>query len=426
MSGAYLILENGVVFKGRSFGYDAQAVGELVFSTAMTGYLETLADPVYYGQIVLQTFPLIGNYGVIPSDFGSGPVHLKAYIVREWCQEPSNFRNEGDLDSFLRKWRVPGLFGIDTRALTRILRENGVMNAMVSKTPELSADQWAALRGYRITGAVAAVCEGGGAGSLERGAVAAVCEGGGAGSLKRDAGSIERGVGLLERESGLLGQGAGSLKQGAGSLKRGAGLLERGAGARVVIWDFGGAARLVGQFEACGISPVIAGHDTAANDICAAKPDGVVLSGGPGDPVENTHIIEEIGKLCGSGIPILGVGLGHQMLAHARGAGILKLPFGHRGANQPVLELESGRVFVTSQNHGYTVAPDSLPNTAAVSYTNLSDGTCEGIDYNDIPAFSVQFTPTEDIVARFLAAMRDGRTTGDSRHTGGGMNHAAE
>ena len=145
MSDVYLVLENGTVFKGLSFGYSGEAVGGLVFTTKMTGYMETLADPAYSGKIVLQTFPLIGNYGVIPEEFGSGPVHLKAYIVRQWCQEPSNFRSEGNLDTFLRENKTPGLCGIDTRALMRIIRENGAMNAIVSLTPELSAAQRSAL-----------------------------------------------------------------------------------------------------------------------------------------------------------------------------------------------------------------------------------------------------------------------------------------
>ena len=157
MGEAYLLLDNGTVFEGRPFGYIGEAVGELVFSTAMTGYLEALSDPAYHGQILLQTFPLIGNYGVIPRDFGSGPIHLKAYIVRQWCQEPSNFRSEGNLDSFLRERGIPGLYGIDTRALTRIIRENGTMNAMISTCPELCEDRLASLRGYRVAGAVAAV-----------------------------------------------------------------------------------------------------------------------------------------------------------------------------------------------------------------------------------------------------------------------------
>ena len=145
MSDSYLILENGAVFKGLSFGYDGEAAGKLVFSTKMTGYMETLADPAYSGQIVLQTFPLIGNYGVIPDEFGSGPVHLKAYIVREWCQEPSNFKSEGDLDTFLRENGIPGLCGIDTRALMRVIRENGALGAMISKTPEIGPAQRDAL-----------------------------------------------------------------------------------------------------------------------------------------------------------------------------------------------------------------------------------------------------------------------------------------
>ena len=152
MGDAFLILENGAVFRGRPFGYDGEAVGELVYSTKITGYMQTLSDPAYSGQIVFQTFPLIGNYGVIQEEFGPGPVHLKAYIVREWCQEPSNFRSEGTLDIFLRERKIPGLCGIDTRALMRIVRENRAMNAMLSKTPRLSEDQWGALRSYKAAG----------------------------------------------------------------------------------------------------------------------------------------------------------------------------------------------------------------------------------------------------------------------------------
>ena len=356
MSDTYLILENGAVFKGFSFGYDTEAVGELVFTTGMTGYLETLADPVYCGQIVLQTFPLIGNYGIIPNDFGPGPVHMKAYIVRQWCQEPSNFRSEGNLDSFLREKRIPGLYGIDTRALTRMLRECGVMNAMLSKTPELSKTQWEYLRGYKITGAIAAVCGSGDEFEIR---------------------NSEFGIDPVAHFS-----------------------------PKVVVWNFGNALKLADGLAAHGCTPVIAGHKTDADGVLSQNPDGIVLSGGPGDPAENTRIIREIGNLCGKGVPVFGVGLGHQMLALSRGALTAKLPFGHRGANQPVTGISTGQVFVTSQNHGYTVAPDSLPDTAVMSYVNSNDGTCEGIDYKDIPAFSVQFNPTDDVFARFLAMMK--------------------
>ena len=340
MSSAYLILENGAVFKGKPFGYDGEAVGELVFSTGMTGYLETLSDPAYFGQIVLQTFPLIGNYGVIPQDFGTGPIHMKAYIVREWCQEPSNFRNEGNLDSFLREKRTPGLSGIDTRKLTRMIRENGVINAMISKTPELSEDQWAKLRGYAIKDAVATCA-------------------------------------LDNSEFGIRNS-------------------------EFVIWNFGCAGNVMKLFESCMCNPTVVGHSVTADDIQQRNPDGIVLSGGPGDPAENTRIIGEIKKLCGTNIPILGIGLGHQMLALAQGAKTEKLPFGHRGANQPVKSKKTGHAFVTTQNHGYTVVLGSLPENAVASYENLSDGTCEGIEYTDIPAFSIQFEPTREICDGFV------------------------
>jgi len=354
---AYLILENGTVFKGQPFGYDGEAIGELVFSTGMTGYLETLSDPAYFGQIVLQTFPLIGNYGVIPQDFDSGQAHLKAYIVREWCQEPSNFRSEGNLDSFLSEHRVPGLFGIDTRALTRALRVNGVINAMISRTAELSDDQWAALRGYRITGAVAAVC--------------------------------------ASQESHAR---PGSVADHTGSLGQ-----EQRSSKKIAIWDFGGAYRLAEPLISRGCKPEIIRYDSAADDIIAQNPDGIVLSGGPGDPSENIAIIQEIKKVCDHNIPIFAVGLGHQMLALARGAVTIKLPFGNRGSNQPVREFATGRVFVTTQNHGYAVDSGSLPDSSEISHENLNDRTCEGIAYKDIPAFSVQFFPTEDVFDRFVA-----------------------
>ena len=350
LSDAYLILENGAIFKGRSFGYDAEAIGELVFTTGMTGYLETLADPLYFGQIVLQTFPLIGNYGVIPSDFGSGPAHLKAYIVRDWCKEPSNFRSEGNLDSFLREKMIPGLYGIDTRALTHVIRENGVMNAMISKSPELSDEGWDRLRAYKITDAVSQC------------------------AMRNAECRINSAFRVTKT-----------------TLK-------------IVVWDFGDGHQLVRKLQALGCEAVIAGHDTTADDVMAYDPDGVLLSGGPGDPSENTSIIGEIKKMSNTDIPILAVGLGHQMLALAHGAETVKLLFGHHGSNQPVSECGTKRVFVTKQNHGYAVSTDSLPDGAVISYVNSGDGTCEGIEYadNGVPAFSVQFDPTDEVFDKFL------------------------
>ena len=364
MNDAYLILENGTVFKGRAFGYETQTVGELVFTTSMTGYLETLADPGYYGQIVLQTFPLIGNYGVIPPEFGIGPAHLRAYIVRDWCQEPSNFRSEGNLDSFLRKIKVPGLYDIDTRALTRLLRENGVMNAMISKTPELSEEQWAKLREYRITDAVSSTCSANAECRMQSAKTS---------SIQSD----------IECEIG-----------------------DKSSKFNIAVWDFGNSGKLTDMLLARGATPYIVDFTASADDLLAQNPDGVALSCGPGDPSENTRIIEEIKNLCDKNIPIFGVGLGHQMLAIAHGAKTIKLPFGHRGANQPVSELATNHVFATSQNHGYAVAPDSLPDATRMIYSNTNDGTCEGIEYTNIPAFSVQFDPTDEIFSKFFAHIK--------------------
>ncbi|MCL2391165.1 MAG: carbamoyl phosphate synthase small subunit [Oscillospiraceae bacterium] len=363
MQDLYLILESGAVFKGKAFGYDGEAIGELVFSTGMTGYLETLSDPAYYGQIVLQTFPLIGNYGAISEDFGPGAAHLKAYIVRDWCQEPSNFRSEGNLDSFLRKKKIPGLFGIDTRKLTREIREHGTMNAIISKTPELTKDQLAKLKGYKVTGAVEAACGANGALKIEN-------------------------------------------KQ----LKGNAAALSENSKFNVVVWDFGGAYRLAEVLTQYGFNVSIAKFDETAQKIIDRKPCGVALSGGPGDPTENSKIISEIKALCKKDVPIFAVGLGHQLLALAHGAKTQKLHFGHRGANQAVKEVNSTRAFVSTQNHGYAVVPGSLKSNAVMSHENVNDGTCEGIEYKGIPAFSIQFDPNEEILEKFKTLMEGGCT----------------
>jgi len=289
----------------------------------------------------------------------SEKVHLKAYIVREWCQEPSNFRSEGNLDNFLSSNKTPGLFDIDTRALTRIIRDNGTMNAMISGTPELSDEQWTRLRGYKITGAVAACAE-------ARARANAECR-------MRNA----------ESKDGITSE----------------------TKSKVVLWDFGDTYSIADALISRGCAPVICKYDITAVDILTLDPAGIVLSEGPGDPAENTQIIQEITKLFGSNIPIFGVGLGHQMLALARGAGTEKLPFGHRGSNQTVEDFGTGRVFVTGQNHGYTVVPASLPASARMSHVNLSDGACEGIEYSDVPAFSVQFSPTEELFNKFISQL---------------------
>jgi carbamoyl-phosphate synthase small subunit len=300
----------------------------------MTGYLEALTDPSYYGQIVIQTFPLIGNYGVIPEDFESDRPYLKAYVVRQWCQEPSNFRSKGDLDSFLYEHGIPGICDIDTRALTRIVREYGVMNAKITLEPPSLDEIIPELRSYRVLNAVSSVC------GKER-------------TVSRSPGS---------------------------SL-------------RVVLWNFGAKGNIERMLLKRGCEVVTVPFSATADEIIALAPDGVVISNGPGDPAENTGAIAEIAKLVSARIPAFGICLGHQLLALSQGAGTEKLKYGHRGANQPVLDRETGRIYITSQNHGYAVVSSTLPAHALESHVNVNDGTCEGIKYSGIPAFSVQFHP---------------------------------
>ncbi len=329
----YLTLQNGQSFAGKSFGAAADVTGELVFSTSMVGYQETITDPAYYGQIVLQTFPQIGNYGVIDSDLSSNTSYLKAYIVKDWCQDPSNFRCEGDLDAFLNALKVPGLYGIDTRAVTRILREKGTMNARISDHP-LSADEINALADYKITGAVAAT--------------GALCS-----------------------------------KE----------IAAQNAKHKVAVWDFGSSAAAVEELTFRGCSVVVMPWNSTAAQIRELNPDGILLSDGPGNPAENEDIIRQLAELCRAKLPTFGIGLGHQLLALAQGAKTEKMKYGHHGANQPARQSGTKRVYITSQNHNYVVVSSSLPQNAEEYFVNGNDGTNEGLRYTDMPAFSVQFHP---------------------------------
>jgi carbamoyl-phosphate synthase small subunit len=330
----FVVLENGQIFSGKPFGAAGDVLGEIVFTTGMTGYLETLTDPSYYGQIVIQTFPLIGNYGVIPIDFESPSPQIKAYIVREWCQVPSNFRSEGELDAFLKRNNIPGVYGIDTRELTKVIREVGVMNAKITSEIDNLDQILEEIRGYRIENAVESV------------------------------------------SSNEI-----SVSKGAPD------------GFKVVLWDFGAKENIRRELNKRGCEVVTVPSYTAAQDIVNLKPDGIMLSNGPGDPAENTGIISELAKLAESSIPIYGICLGHQLLALAEGGETAKLKYGHRGANQPVKDLNQGKVYITSQNHGYAVVADSLPPHAVMRFVNVNDGTCEGIEYKNMPAFSTQFHP---------------------------------
>ena len=352
---AYLILENGQVFKGESFGAKGEVIGELVFTTGMVGYLETITDPSYFGQVVMQTFPLIGNYGVIPQDFESGKPVLSAYIVREWCQEPSNFRCKEDLDTFLKRENVVGLCGIDTRAVTKIVREQGVMNCCITDSTDNMQEKLERIKNYKVKNAVCSVT-----------------------------------TEFRHTECAPKGD------------------------KNVVLWDFGAKGNIEKMLLKRGCNVTVVPAQTTAEQILALNPDGLMLSNGPGDPTENTGIIEELKKIIKTNLPVFGICLGHQILALAMGGKTTKLKYGHRGANQPVKNTETSRVYISSQNHGYAVVSESLPEGAKVSFVNGNDNTCEGVTYTHRPAFSVQFHPeacsgpldTEYLFDDFIAMMK--------------------
>ena len=324
----YVTLENGKVFEGISFGAEKETIGELVFTTGMTGYLETLTDPSYYGQIVAQTFPLIGNYGIIPEDAESAKCWLAAYIVSEKCDAPSNFRCEKTLEAFLKEQGIPAVYGVDVRELTRTVREAGVMNAAFTFKP---LKDFSALKSYRVRGAVSTVSS---------------------------SNSEEKG-----KENGL----------------------------RVVMYDFGAKGNIERELLKRGCKVITVPADTSAEQVLSLNPDGIMLTNGPGDPAENTEVIENIKKLAGKK-PIFGICLGHQLFALAMGGRTRKMKYGHRGANQPVKRLSTGKVFITSQNHGYEVVSSSLP-CGTLSFVNGNDNSCEGMDYPEVNAVTVQFHP---------------------------------
>ena len=370
---SYLILANGQVFRGQSIGCPGTTIGEVVFATGMVGFEETLTDPSYYGQIITQTYPLIGNYGMNSEDVESGKIWAKGYIVREACKTPSNFRSEETLDAFLKKNGIIGIEGVDTRSLTRTLRESGVMNGAITTEfdpdaePEKKAALMPAITAYAVTEAVATV----------------TC------AAPKTFEPTTNVIDGREVETPL----------------------------HVALLDLGCKNNIVRclQKRGCRVT-VLPGTATAA-ELAALNPDGLMLSNGPGDPAENVGIIANIKQMLDTGIPTFGICLGHQLTALAAGAKTCKLKYGHRGANQPVTSPAKQRTFITSQNHGYAVMADTLPETVGkMSYFNANVGTCEGMDYFKWNCFTVQFHPEanggpkdteflfDEFVRRMLAA----------------------
>lgn len=362
---AFLILEDGTVFEGTSIGSTKEVISEIVFNTSMTGYLEVLTDPSYAGQAVSMTYPLIGNYGVCKKDMESIKAWPDGYIVREISRMPSNFRSEEGIEQVLTRFDIPGISGVDTRALTRILREKGTMNGMITTNENYVLDEvLGRIKEYRVTGVVDKVTR-------------KQAEDFVPGEFGTDKVAIER---------------------------------------RVAVYDFGTKNNIVRCLLRRGCEVRVFPAQTPAKEVLDWNPDGIMLTNGPGDPAECTGIIEQLKEIYQSDVPVFAICLGHQLLALATGAKTEKMKYGHRGVNHPVKDLKSGRVYISSQNHGYVVKEDSLDAAVAEpGFINVNDKTIEGLRYTGKNIFTVQFHPeacggpidSEFLFDEFIKMMED-------------------
>lgn len=369
---AFLLLEDGTVFEGIHIGADKDVISEIVFNTSMAGYLEVLTDPSYAGQAVCMTYPLIGNYGVCGEDMESRRPWPDGFIVRELSRIPSNFRSDMSLQQFLSENGVPGIAGIDTRALTRILREKGTMNGMITTNEHYCMEEiLPKLKAYTTGKVVEKVT------CTEKYTLTPS-------SSLADNGPIS-GSAVFDRAAYEAGK-----KEQRPSMVR----TLNGSGLKVALLDFGAKDNIARSLAQRGCEVTVYPAWTKAEEIMAAAPDGIMLSNGPGDPKECTDIIAEVRKLYHTDIPIFAICLGHQLMALATGADTHKLKYGHRGGNHPVKDLATGRVYISSQNHGYVVDTDKLdPAVAVPALINVNDGTNEGLAYTGKNIFTVQYHP---------------------------------
>ncbi len=369
---AFLILEDGTVFEGIQIGADREVVSEIVFNTSMAGYLEVLTDPSYAGQAVCMTYPLIGNYGICKDDMESKKPWPDGFIVRELSRNFSNFRADFSIQQFLEENNVPGIAGIDTRALTKILRKKGTMNGMITTDAHYRLEEvLPRLKAY-TTGKV-----------VEKVTCKEKYELKGSRDLS---------------ENGALSGSAKFVQAAyeAGEREKKPSLVKtlNGIGKRVALIDLGTKDNIAYSLKIRGCDVTVYPATTPASEIIASSPDGIMLSNGPGDPKECTAIIAEIKKLYDTDIPIFAICLGHQLMALATGADTYKMKYGHRGGNHPVKDLATGRVYISSQNHGYVVDTDKLDKSVATpAFINVNDGTNEGLDYTGKNIFTVQFHP---------------------------------
>ena len=402
---AFLILEDGTVFEGKHIGADKDVISEIVFNTSMAGYTEVFTDPSYAGQAVCMTYPLIGNYGVCLDDMESERPWVDAIIVRELSHIPSNFRCDMSIQDFMDKYEIPGIEGIDTRKLVRILREKGTMNGIITTNKNLKYDDIKEkLHAYTTGDVVSKV------------------------SCKEK--KFLKGVSSLEENGPLSGSAVFNAENYKADLagdhskreKRPAIVKElNGKGLKVALLDVGAKKNIADSLAARGCDVTIYPSNTTAEEILKDAPDGIMLSNGPGDPKECVDVIKEVKKLYDSETPIFAICLGHQLMALATGADTFKMKYGHRGGNHPVKDLTNGRVYISSQNHGYVVDMDKLDkNVAEPAFINVNDGTNEGLAYVGKNIFTVQFHPeacpgpqdSSYLFDRFIDMMKKGKVGG--------------
>ena len=394
---AYLILEDGSVFQGLRLGAQKEAIGEVVFNTSMTGYQEMLTDPSYGGQILVPTYPMIGNYGTSEADVESTRVQVKGFVVREDCDAPSHPLSEGTVHDYLSQNGIPGVSGIDTRAVTRKLRSSGVMMGIITSSGSVSHAMQVLAEAPRY----------------------------GEFDVVRDVSTDE--IYAWEGDAGERSRAYRDLRARALQGGMGRGVKARVAegdiredSIKIVVNDYGVKLNILRSLRARGCDVVVVPDDASAAEILRQKPDGVMLSPGPGDPELLDCSVDTARGLIGK-VPIMGICLGHQVIARSFGADTFKLHFGHRGGNQPVKDLETGRVYVTAQNHGYAVDPEGLPAELEVSHLNLNDETVEGLRHRDLPIMTIQYhseaSPgphdSEYLFDRFLKMIQSGVTTKD-------------
>ena len=359
---AHLVLEDGTILQGLAFGADTQGQGEVVFNTSMTGYQEVLTDPSYAGQLVTLTYPLVGNYGINEENFESKEIRVSGLIVKEHCDQPSHRQSVRTLHEFLESQDIPGISGLDTRALTKRIRSRGVMMGIISTgDPQAAVERLAGLPSYDATDFVQSVT------TAER--------------YQWDSPSVE---------------------------------LDPDAKFRILVSDCGLKYNILRLLHQRGCQVIAMPATTPAEEMLAMEPSGILLSPGPGDPQVLDYLVENVERLLGR-VPIMGICLGHQIVARAMGAGTYKLKFGHRGGNHPVKDLATGRVYITAQNHGYAVSAEGLPAGLEVSHINLNDDTVEGLVHRQMPLFTIQYhseaspgpRDSEYLFDRFLSLIED-------------------